>query len=380
MAHEITERSNGFAEMAFSGQTPWHGLGQHVEQGATIEVWQRQAGLDWSANRAMVQYAMAHQSANAVILDHAHSDEFERRSFSDKHVLYRSDNGAPLSVVGSDYKAVQPAEILEFFRDLTEAGGWHIHTAGSLQGGRKIWALAHNHTEGLVAPGDRVRGNLLLATSLDGSMRTTAAMTAIRVVCANTLRLALSKLNKNARADGTRDVIEISHRSVFDADAVKKGLGVAVESFHEFTERARVMAETPVAQEEAREILRSLFGQPTVKLLDAPIATTGGSIDGSDFAQLLARPALSERQSKVTEHRNIPKVLELFNGTARGADSEGSRGTRWGLFNSVTEFIDHQAGRSDDTRLLGAWFGKGHDIKSQALELLAPMLDKPANV
>lgn len=346
MAHELTTRANGRTEMAFVGETPWHGLGQRVTEGATIEQWAHEAGMDWTADQTPVLY----QTPAGIL------------SSDDRKVLYRSDTGAQLGVVGDTYKPVQPRAVLEFFRDLTEAGEWSIHTAGTLQGGRKLWALARNHTEGEVKPGDKVRGNLLLTTSLDGSMKTIAAMTAIRVVCANTLRLAL--------ADTAGQQISVSHRSTFDPAAIKSALGVARESFHGFMEQARMMAETGIGQNEAREVLRAIFGQP-IKRIDAePVKISGGSVDGSDFAQLLARPAALESEAKQREQRSVPKVLELFNGRARGADHESSQGTRWGLFNAITEHVDHELGRTDDTRLTSAWFGRGHDFKSQALELL----------
>lgn len=344
MAHEITF-TNGRAEMAFVGRTPWHGLGQSVTQGASLETWALEAGMQWVADESPVLY----QTAEGL------------RASTDRKVLYRNDTGAQLGVVGTDYKAVQPLQVLEFFRDLTEAGDWHIHTAGTLKGGRKLWAMASNHTEGEVQPGDRVKGNLLLATSLDGSMKTTAAMTAVRVVCANTLRLALAD---------SRDMVQVSHRSEFDADAVKRSLGVARESFEEFMARARRLSECPIHLEEARETLRKLFGQPAI-LTPQQTAYSGGTIDGSDFAQLLARPHVPAPEMR--ENRNVPKVLELFAGAARGAEHESARGTRWGLFNAVTEHVDHTMGRSRDTGLDAAWFGRGHAIKAQALELLDPL-------
>jgi phage/plasmid-like protein (TIGR03299 family) len=347
MAHELTIRANGNAEMAFVGTTPWHGLGQRVQEGATIETWQAQSGMDWSANGAAVQYATADGM----------------RTANERQVLYRSDTGAALGVVGVDYKPVQPAEVLEFFRDLTEAGGWHIHTAGTLQGGRKLWAMARNHTEGEASPGDRVRGNLLLATSLDGTMRTIAAMTAVRVVCANTLRLAL------ARTNGA-DKIAVSHRTQFDADAVKQQLGVARESFEDFMGQARRMAETPIALEEAREVLRRLFGQPP-RIISAQEETAAAAIDGGSLlSSLLLQQKNAATPLPVREQRSIPKVLELFHGAGRGADHPGSVGTRWGLFNAVTEHVDHQLGRTPDSRLNSAWFGRGHEVKAQALALL----------
>jgi phage/plasmid-like protein (TIGR03299 family) len=346
MAHEISIRANGHAEMAFVGTTPWHGLGQRVTEGAPLEVWAQQAGMDWKALEAPVTFQRADDQGTGTV--------------ADKKVLYRSDTGAPLSVVGDGYHVVQPREVLEFFRDLTEANEWHIHTAGVLRGGRKLWALARNHTEGEVQPGDKVRGNLLLATSLDGSMKTIAAMTAVRVVCANTLRLALAD---------TKDMHATSHRSEFDAGAAKRAIGVARESFATFMEQARKMADTPVHIEEARAILRELFGKPVI-LKAAPAKVSGGSIDGSDFAQLLARPATLAGEERTREQRSVARALELFNGEARGSEHASAHGTRWGLFNAVTEHIDHERGRTSDNRLDAAWFGDGHDVKAQALKLL----------
>ncbi len=227
-----------------------------------------------------------------------------------------------------------------------------------LRGGRKLWALARNHTEGDVTPGDTVRGNLLLATSMDGSMRTHCGMTGVSIVCANTLAAALA-------SDGHK-MMKVSHRSVFDPEAVKADLGIARESFELFMERARKLAASPIGQTEARDILRTLFGRP-VALEAAPVATTGGTIDGSEFAQLLARP-VDAKQPK--EHRNVVRVLELFNGAGRGANHPGRAGTAWGLLNGVTEFVDHEQGRTQDGRLDAAWFGKGADLKSQAMATL----------
>lgn len=70
------------------------------------------------------------------------------------------------------------------------------------------------------------------------------------------------------------------------------------------------------------------------------------------------------------DHRNVTRILELFAGEGRGATHAGSMGTRWGLLNAVTEFVDHEAARNGDNRLSSAWFGKGDEIKTQVAELL----------
>lgn len=312
MSHEISIRSNGFSEMAFAGQLPWHGLGQRVDENADIETWRTQAGLDWSVESATVEF----HAANAL------------QSFADRRVLYRSDTAAPLSVVSDGYRVVQPAEILEFFRDLTQAHGFKIHTAGVLKGGRKIWALARNGHIEEAAPGDKLRGNLLLATSCDGTMATQALWTAIRVVCANTLRIA---------TDGASDAVKTTHRAVFDADETKRELGALDQSFANFAKQAQELARMPVSAVTARHVLNRIF------------VGTGKAKPGEINAP--------------KEHRAIGKVMSLFDGAGIGAMHAGSAGTAWGLVNAVSEYVDHHQGRSDDGRMDSAWFGQGANIK-----------------
>jgi hypothetical protein len=66
----------------------------------------------------------------------------------------------------------------------------------------------------------------------------------------------------------------------------------------------------------------------------------------------------------------VTRILDLFNGEGRGANLSTAKGTAWGLLNAVTEYVDHGMGRTGDTRLDAAWFGKGAAIKQQALELI----------
>ena len=123
MAHELSSRANGFVEMAYVGQTPWHGLGQSLTEGASIEEWKKQAGMDWSINQAKVQF----QSAKGAL-----------SAFDGNQVLFRSDTKQPLSIVSDDYKIVQPGEVLEFFKDLVGNAGMVLETAGVLFGGRRF--------------------------------------------------------------------------------------------------------------------------------------------------------------------------------------------------------------------------------------------------
>ncbi|KIX63355.1 DUF932 domain-containing protein, partial [Burkholderia pseudomallei] len=118
--------------MAYVGETPWHGLGNPLAANQPLEVWARQAGMDWRIEEAEVRFVsgMAGSTLGSI------------HAFPEQKVLYRSDTKAPLSVVSKRFQVVQPAEIIEFYRDLTEVGGFELETAGALKDGKKLWALA----------------------------------------------------------------------------------------------------------------------------------------------------------------------------------------------------------------------------------------------
>jgi phage/plasmid-like protein (TIGR03299 family) len=314
MAHEISIRESGLAEMAWAVETPWHGLGQQVNPDASVDEWQAAAGLDWNIQRAPVQYMNG-----------------EMHTFAEKHVLYRSDNADALSVVSDKYQIVQPHDVLDFFRDLVGAGGFKINTAGALRGGRRIWALAEIGEQAKVVGDDMVGGYLLLATSCDGGLATTAQFTSIRVVCANTLAMA-------DRESG-RSKISIPHSTKFNAAEAKAALGIAANSFDEFMLRSRALAAKPVDLDTADRFLANLLNKP--------------------------EPGFDVRKS-----RGFKAVLGLFNGDGMGAQMDGARGTAWGLVNAVTEYFDHKKPtRTDDARLDSAWFGSSSRIKAAAFDL-----------
>lgn len=333
--------------MAFVGATPWHGLGQQLTQGAPLEVWTREAGFDWEAKTAPVTFLR---------------DDGTVGSMGDQ-VIYRSDTGAALSVMGKSYKIVQPREVIEFFRGLAASDGFTLHTAGVMRGGRSMWALASNHTEAEIIPGDRVRSNLLLCTSLDGTLATTAGCTHVRVVCANTLAEALGAglTNvKGAKTGGAR----VTHRSVFDADRVKEEIGLCRSTFARFVTDAQKLAAQPCSMEEARSLLRKVFGDPVNSRARATDAQRAAAAAIAKAAGAVA-PLIDLREQK-----SVARCMVLFGGDGRGAMHEGVKGTRWGLLNAVTEHIDHEQGRTADNRLSSAWFGRGADFKSAAFQLL----------
>ena len=182
--------------MAYAGATPWHGLGNNLPQKQPIEVWQREAGMDWQIKESPVRF----MADSIGTLGSIHS-------FDEQKVLYRSDTKEALSVVSQRYQVVQPKEVLEFYRDLTQVAGYELETAGVLKGGKKFWALARTGQSSALKGNDLVQGYLLLATSCDGTLATTATPTTVRVVCNNTLSIAVN---------GASQAIKVPHSTRFD--------------------------------------------------------------------------------------------------------------------------------------------------------------------
>ncbi|WP_186016352.1 DUF932 domain-containing protein [Burkholderia gladioli] len=306
--------------MAYVGQEPWHGLGNRLAPHQPIEVWADRAGMDWTIESSEVRFVAG---ANTIGTIHA---------FPDQKVLYRSDNKMPLSVVSARYQVVQPRQILEFYRDLTEIGGFELETAGVLKEGRKLWALAKTGQSGLLKGKDKITGYLLLATACDGTLATTAQFTSVRVVCNNTLAIALG--------DST-GVVKVQHRSQFDAQAVKRQLGIAVSSWDAFMVRARALAERKITDTTAEAFLRRVLTYATVNVPD--------------------------RETVSVNERAIKAVGQLYAGRGKGADLPSASGTAWGLLNAVTEYVDHhRRARTGDHRLDAAWFGAGATLKQRA--------------
>ena len=315
MAHEITQRADGFNEMAFVGETPWHGLGQEIDENSSIEEWQKAAGMDWTINSSPVKF------------DAEGNDQI----YSGQNVLYRSDTHLPLSVVSNRYKAVQPVEVLEFFRDLIDENGFKINTAGTLRGGKRMWALAETGKFGEVCKGDGVGGFLLLSTSCDRTLATTARFTTVRVVCNNTLTMAVNDKS---------NCVSFSHIQQFDHEKVKEKLGTAVASFGSFMDMAKVLQKQKLRQAQAQQFVADLI-TPLNQVKDSPIE----------------------------ENRAYKKIMALFDSEAKGQELVGH--SKWGMLNAVTEYVDHHnPSRNNDARLDSAWFGTGDRLKNRAIALL----------
>jgi phage/plasmid-like protein (TIGR03299 family) len=323
MAHEITIRENGKAEMAFAEGTrfPWHFKDTKpamVPHGSPVSDWVGLAGMDWDVCQSPVIYEAGGVS----------------REFAERFVLHRSDTFAPLGVVSDDYCILHPRECIEFFSDLVASVGLKLDTAGTLFGGRRFWALASVGEACMIDNRDPIKGYLLLTSSADGSRATEARFTSVRVVCANTL--AMSEKDSAGQ-------IKVTHRSEWDSSNVKKRLGIAPATFEQFMANMRKLADKRLTDDQAAVQVKILLGK--------------------------------EEKDAAKEGRVFAKVMDLFRGLATGSDLPGVEGTAYGLLNAVTEAVDHRSkAMSDSHRLQNSLMGAGAKLKIKARDQLLALV------
>lgn len=319
MSHDIDE-STGKPAIAYVGDMPWHGLGQRLQEGQPIDVWVKEAGLDWDIRKLPVQYEFAEK----------------HQIMQDRFVLTRSDNGAALSVVSSDYHIVQPREVIEFYRELVKERGYKLETAGALDGGRKVWALAKT---GMVEDvggdaSDKIGSYVLLASSCDKSIATTVTFTSIRVVCQNTLGFAFKDMKGQKRRH-----TKVYHSERFNPEQIKESLGLIDDAWKKFIETLNPMAKYQLDDASAKKYFESVF------LSDKQIE------EGKKLSD-----------AKLTE---LQVIFSQFK-SGKGQTMDTAKDKLWGALNAVTYYVDHVRGKSSGDRLDSAWFGAGASLKENA--------------
>lgn len=314
--------------MAYVGETPWHGLGAKLPAGATVAAMRKAAGLTWEPT--LIEQRFTFKGKPVV---------------GPMPAMVRDDTGFVLDVVGPKYVPIKNEEVLEFFREYCEAGELTLETAGVLDQGRYVWALAKMSEGFTLDRTDKTEGYVFLANPHQYGRGATAKFTAVRVVCWNTWQAALA---------GGSAGVKIWHVKEFDKDRraeVQEEMGIARERLDEFKRDAVLLAETKLSEAAAKILIGRVLNkeaevQKAEKWEDAP--------------------------------KMVRRVYDLYAGEGKGAKLITAQATAWGVFNAVTQYLDWEHGKTADTRLRTSWFGYGAGIKRRALEVLTKHAGKKA--
>lgn len=315
--------------MMFSGEKPWHGLGTELPDSDLydIEAGLKAAGMGWEVELAPLYEKSLLQDDNGNIRE-IFSEIDERK------LTRRSDNGLRLGTVGPFYKPLQNAEAFSWFKPFLESREAALHTAGSLDEGRRVWILAKLNLENSeIVKGDEIAKFLLLSNSHDGTIAVRVGFTPIRVVCANTLGLA-----HRDKSDATKLIRIKHHKNVQKTlEAVREVINVANQEFEASAEQYRFLAKTPISAADLQKYVKIVL-----KVDDEEKLTTR---TGNILADIIQRYATGKHQ-----------------------DIEGVRGTWWAAYNSVNEWLNHSRGHKADTRMKALWFGDSAVMNQTALE------------
>ncbi len=372
MSHEIET-------MAFVGETPWHGLGRTIDMAdaGDLRGFQVAAGLDWE-----VQLENNCKKNGDPI-----EDSFYIERDSDGSVLGKS--------VTDKYLPVQNSELFDFFRPYVDDGRLHIHTAGSLFSGQKVWVMA-SPMKGFTLDGnDEVTSHAIFTLDHTGRAANSMILSPVRVVCNNTMQLA-TKL--------ATDEVRHNHKVVFDPAMMDEALNYFNDAFDKYEAEAMKMARRYLTGEETLDFFRGVFGAKVrekdgrvfeshnvkkalalavgkdtqikkkgksdkakleaIERLMAEAAQTGKLMTADDFAAITSDDDTSDdTATEINPGYNLDS-----------ARSDDGRLSVWGALQTVTNFVDHNPQKkyhSDDHKLQRAFYGPPagqRDYKQAALE------------
>lgn len=321
MAHAI-DTTTGKAAVFTTGEKAWHGLGINVADAQTSDEAIKIAGLDWD----VIPCPMTTIAPNGQTIE-----------IPNRIANMRSDTGGYLGVVGKQYRVFQNREAFAFMDAIVGEKLAMFETAGAINEGRRVWMLARLPHDLRATKDDIVRPYILLTNSHDGTRALRMIPTSIRVVCANTLNLALDTA---ASGEG----LSINHWPRLDqcvAEARQK-LNIVTRRFETFGTEIEAMA--------------------------------GKKVRSNRLASYIEQALELDRENVKAHEKRFSEVMDLMDADTNTLG--GMRGTVWSAYNAVSEWADHKRtipGKTDaakeNARMNSIFFGAAHRIKQRAYKL-----------
>jgi phage/plasmid-like protein (TIGR03299 family) len=314
--------------MAYYGEVPWHGLGKQVPKGLTAEQMIRAAGLDWDVE----------------LLPARGAREINRKGEFSRYEVVRvprpntAETEVLLGVVGRRYQPLQNVEAFGFFDSIVGERKAYFETAGALGEGERIWVMAKMPQAMEIVRGDECFKYLLLSNTHSGDGSVIVRFTAMRVVCQNTLMLAMEDGQKAYR-------VRHSKQMQFKLDELAGFLAITQGVFLKAEELFKRLAKVQMIEDRLEHYLGAVF---------------------------LRSDEQKKKGEKPLRWRFLREVFE----TRKDLQLPGVRGTLWGAYNAVTRFEDYKQPQQEeqpDQRLERTWFGGGADTKLKALAKAAEL-------
>lgn len=331
MAHNIYVDKNNVAHAAYAIKPAWHNLGVVVDHLMTAAETMKAAGLDWQVEKRQLSWVP--KKGNALLVD--------------AYGVFRKTDDEMLGVVTDFYKPIQNADGFKNVDMLLESvEGAHYEAAGALGSGEKIWCLARVPLElKIKGTDDKSEVYLLCMTRHDGKGSMIVKIVTTRVVCQNTLDIALSEGGQFFRVGHFGDVNK-------KMKAARDLMSDITGQLRSLEEKMNILAQRKVTKETFLAVMDKLF----------PPSET----------ELAQRSAAQKAHSTMRDNK-LAEIAGLFESNDKNAIPE-IKGTAYNLLNSIVEWTDHRAG-NDQTRAASAMFGAGHKLKDEALEVIMEATD-----
>lgn len=298
----------------------WHGLAEVLEtEPETAEEAILAAGLDWQVRKAPIFAEIPGDGS-------VHVDN--------RFATYRTDTNAVLGVVGKDWTPVQNRQAFSFLDEVVQGGDLRYATAGSLEGGAKVWLQVEWPQYLELAGGEKIRRYILVCNGHAGTLAFRLKNVHERVVCANTLGIALSERANSFTARHSSGIMDRSREA-------RDVLGLVFKQDELFQAMANQLLETRMAPSDEQDFIKELIRNV-----------------GADDSRA-ARNATEARNAVLAIMRN-------------GEDLANVRGTAWAALQAATEYADWHTRVKDAENRFKRNILKDDPLKVRALYLLAP--------
>lgn len=319
--HGLNERDS----MLAVGQKPWHGLGVVLAEPPktgleALEI----AGLDWQVEK---QALFLGDGRQVRLIDTA-----DKSTFGAFGAIVRTDTSDMLGVVGPGYRPYQNRDMAALFDPLLADGTCTIETCGSLFGGKRVWMLAKiaGEQQHVASSADKIDRYLMLAHGHDGVLAVRFGFTYVRVVCNNTLSLAI----RNRKESSLMKCLHTTNLKT-NLEVLRDSMLVAEERFAMTADQYRILASRGVSRADLRR-----------------------------YASILVEAG--DDEAKWTK-RQREKIGQIVGNAIEGRGNSGK--TWWDAYNGATEYLTWQASKTSQVRFNNLWFGQSATKNNQALEL-----------
>jgi len=348
MSHDI-ENNNCF----FTHQPAWHQLGVVLDHPPTSAEAIQAAGMQWDVLKKQIYFRKDMPGGH------------EYCPAKGRMALVRSSDHKFLSVVSELYEPFQNRDAFKFFDPIVSDGLATYESAGVLREGKRIWVLARL-VKDLHIGDDVVRSYLLLCNSHDGSMRLSVSPTGVRVVCNNTLQMALKQgmIDTFRHVGGILDNMGATRDRIIDLIAGFDNMETELNAF-----KARQLL-----QDEVEHYVELVLRFPDSEFAGAPEAdiTETGIVEADLPDDNSGDVVVKVEQASAYKRKAKAEILRIHE---EGDGADLCRGTVWGIYQAVTAFVDHYANPNSKDRANYQIFGAGAEMKIKALEVAKDIIE-----